>query len=265
MSNQNLLYFFCGAVAGGTLGVLGTVIFLKKRMMKELDRRVEEMESYYKRTDKYDKRKRPSNGKPRYNGESNKSNTGRENGALYSKDRDDICKATDCKDRTNYSKMFKNSKKGTVLTDERSAMMQDVSNVDFDEKTTTNYVVKDEELLAEGEYPEEDEDEFDGTEEEENEINEAYQRDRDRDPRIISFDKMAELDASYENRTLFFYMYDDTVVDEDDNIVDEPHLLLGDCLEKYGFVDNEEKLIFVQNFKLRTVYEVEKVWKSFDY
>ena len=247
MNNKNFVYLFCGVAIGGIVGVTSTVIFLKKRMMKELDRRVEEMEAYYKKSDEYDKKKRAPSQKPSYADASTESNTGRENGILTGKERVDICKPTDCKEdsKTDYKGAFQGSK-------------------------TENYIVKDgemrpaadEELLAESEYPEEDLDEENDPEKE---MFESYQKDRGREPRIISFDKMGELDASYDNQVLYFYMYDDTIVDEEDNVIDEPHLLLGDCLEKYGFVDNDEKMIFVQNFALRTVYEVEKVWKSFDY
>lgn len=257
MSNQNLAYLFCGVVIGGVIGVASTVIFLKKKFLKELDRRVEEMEAYYKKSDEYDKKKRSPIRKPSYADKSTETNTGRENGVLPSKERVDICKPTDCKEdsKTDYKNAFSKEKigGGSIKSD----------------SLTTNYIVKDgemrpasdEELLAESEHPEDDEPEID----EDLEMFESHQKDRGREPRIISFDKMGELDNSYDNQVLYFYMYDDTVVDEDDNVIDEPHLLLGDCLEKYGFVDNDEKMIFVQNFRLRTVYEVEKVWKSFEY
>lgn len=230
MDKKNLCYLLGGVVVGGTLGVLATIVLLKKKFLKELDRRVDEMEAYYKRTDEYDKRKRDVRIRKD-----------------ESKEEVDICKATDCKegDLKNYAKAYR-------------------------DLVENNYVVKegklklasDEELLAEQEYPEEDPEELD---EEEQAMFESHLKERGRDPRIISFEKMGELDPSYDNQTLFYYMYDETVTDEDGNVIDEPNLLLGNTLGKYGFADNQEKTIYVQNFQLRTVYEVVKEWKTFEY
>ena len=230
MDKKNLCYLLGGVVVGGTLGVLATIVLLKKKFLKELDRRVDEMEAYYKRTDEYDKRKRDVRIRKD-----------------ESKEEVDICKPTDCKegDQKNYAKAYRD-------------LVED------------NYVVKegklklasDEELLAEQEYPEEDPEELD---EEEQAMFESHLKERGRDPRIISFEKMGELDPSYDNQTLFYYMYDETVTDEDGNVIDEPNLLLGKTLGKYGFADNQEKTIYVQNFQLRTVYEVVKEWKTFEY
>lgn len=219
-------YFLGGMVSGGALGVLATIIFLKKKFMKELDRRVDEMEDYYQRTDEYDKRKVQN-----------------QKSSVRVKEKDKKLKTGHVKekDRTNYAKAY-------------------------DDIVTNNYIVKDgimrqssdEELLAESEYPEEDfEDEIDALE--------SISKESDLEPRIISFEKAGELDATYDDQTLFYYMYNDTLTDDEGNVVDEPDLLLGNALEKYGFSDNDEKMIFVQNFRLRTLYEVEKIWDSFEY
>lgn len=247
--------FVGGLVVGGVLGALATIKVTKKKYMAELDRRVAEMEAYYQKPDRYDRSKRRVKSEEAYDTSSRSSNTGRENGRTKCKAVSDICKHTDCKEeeRTDYSKKFEKGQKG-----------------DSKAKEVGNYVVQDgslqeasdEELLAENEYPEEDDDDISEAEEA---MFESAQKDRGRLPRIISFEKMGELDASYDNQVLFYYMYNDTLADEDGNVIDEPHLLLGDCLEKYGFMENEEQLIFVQNFALRTIYEVEKVWKAFNY
>lgn len=69
-------------------------------------------------------------------------------------------------------------------------------------------------------------------------------------------------DSGYE--TLFYYYDDDTLADEDGNIVDEDEVL-GDVLTASDFKDvlNKETVIFVQNGKLDAKYEVIKILDSY--
>lgn len=92
---------------------------------------------------------------------------------------------------------------------------------------------------------------------------EDHQANKDRPPKIISEDALGELPGYIDQKTLFFYRLDDTVTDEEDEIVDDPEYLLGDCLDKYNFRESDEKTIFVRNFALDTVYEVQKVEAAF--
>ena len=59
-------------------------------------------------------------------------------------------------------------------------------------------------------------------------------------------------------------MYNDALTTEDDDLIEVPYDLVGDCLNKYGFTDNDEMVIYVQNFALTTVYEVQKVMAAFN-
>ena len=91
---------------------------------------------------------------------------------------------------------------------------------------------------------------------------EKDQKDRNRPPRIISVEKLGDLEPSWEVKTLFYYTYDETLVSENDEVIEDPYMYVGDALDKYGFVDNEESCIYVQNFRLHTIYEVEKCFTS---
>lgn len=88
---------------------------------------------------------------------------------------------------------------------------------------------------------------------------EDHNRNKDKPPRIISEEALGDVPSYYESKVLFFYRLDDVVTDEEDNVVDDPEYLLGDCLDKYNFRESEEKLIFVRNYALDTVYEVQKI------
>lgn len=86
-----------------------------------------------------------------------------------------------------------------------------------------------------------------------------HQKNKDRPPKIISDEAFSELDAHIETEVLYFYAYDEMLCDENEEPIEEPERLVGDCLDKYGFRDNNERLIFVMNYSLDTAYEIQKV------
>lgn len=103
----------------------------------------------------------------------------------------------------------------------------------------------------------------DGEEEPERQAHEYHQKTKDRPPKIISVEEAGNLPPHIESETLFFYSYDEVLVDENNAEIDEPGRLVGECMEKYGFIDNDEKVIFVMNYELSTCYEIQKVFAAF--
>lgn len=93
---------------------------------------------------------------------------------------------------------------------------------------------------------------------------EEHQKNKDRPPRLISEEAVGELSPHIDHQILFYYTLDDTVTDEEDKIIDDPAWLLGDTLDKYNFRESDEKLVFVLNYALDTVYEIQKVNGSFE-
>lgn len=90
-----------------------------------------------------------------------------------------------------------------------------------------------------------------------------HQKNKEKPPRLISSEEAGDLPPFVEHEVLFFYSYDEVLVDENDEEIENPEMLTGDCLDKYGFVDNEEKIIFVLNYELTTCYEIQKVRAAF--
>lgn len=84
-----------------------------------------------------------------------------------------------------------------------------------------------------------------------------------RPPKIISEDSLGELPGYIENSVLMYYTEDNVLTDEDDNVIDDPEYLVGDCLDQFDFRHSDETLIFVRNFSLDTVYEISKVNGAF--
>lgn len=77
-------------------------------------------------------------------------------------------------------------------------------------------------------------------------------------PRIIKEEDYGN-DGTLEQESLFYYQGNDILVTEDDEEIHDLPLVVGDCLDKFGFRDNDEKRICVRNYKLGKDYEVIKV------
>ena len=128
--------------------------------------------------------------------------------------------------------------------------------------------------LSESQHPEDDEsskeEELSGDEkatEEALELNAEKDRERSKPPRLVPFETVEALDDTWDRQTLFYYQYDDTLVTEDGDEVledEERKDIVGNTLTKYDFDANDEMVIYVQNFKFSTVYEIEKVRGAYD-
>lgn len=163
-------------------------------------------------------------------------------------------------------------------TEEAAERMQTTDMKEIREKlkknwdVTTNYAgmykskKEDGEDPAESEHPEEDDDSEEGgdTQNEVEESHELHQRTKLKKPTIISVEDLGELPPHVDVKTLYYYQEDDVMATEEDELVDDPGLFVGDCMEKYGFEDNEEERIFVMNYGQDTVYEVQKIFGSYN-
>lgn len=112
---------------------------------------------------------------------------------------------------------------------------------------------------AESEYPEEEDEDLEDEEPDIGDVNREYEKNKHKKPRIISAEEAGELPPGTESRTFFLYTYDNTITDEDDEEIEQPELLLGDCLDKYDFYSNDELVMFVMNYELSTCYEISKI------
>lgn len=83
-----------------------------------------------------------------------------------------------------------------------------------------------------------------------------------REPRLIKYEDFGEL-PYYDKITLLYYMDDEVLTTEDDEIIPHPEELLGDALTKFGFNRNDERVIFVRNEKRSTDYEIDKVFDAY--
>lgn len=163
-------------------------------------------------------------------------------------------------DLLDYSKYFK----------EKGERIDGVSETLRDAKEAADLEGLSEEEMAEMEFPPEDEP---YTEEEDrqqtidyvdHELNGAS-RDaiaEGRDPYEIEPSDFELTCASYDKISLTFYMFDQLVANDEEEMVDED-LLLGDIIDSSGFSGNNDDVLYVRNDKIMTDFEITKVYEPY--
>lgn len=81
-------------------------------------------------------------------------------------------------------------------------------------------------------------------------------------PKLISADKYDE-DPEYRKELLYFYQDDNVLTTEDEEEIDNQLEIVGDCMDKFDFRNNEESYIHVRNQETMTDYEIQKIFSSF--
>lgn len=212
-------------LGGAAIGALSSYVICGRYYNKKYDEHIKMMEDYYKVKDEYVRT------------ESQDEEIPRENGVMTSEERQVI---------------------------KEKLREEGLENVPYHQmyRQKNGYT---EQKLAEGEHPEEDDesDDEDIVTPEEDAFDD-HMRNRNRPPKIISYDAVLELPSYYDHETLLFMAYTEELCDENGEPIEDPGLLVGNCLEKFGFVDNDEELIFVLNYALDTVYEIQKKFQCCD-
>ena len=93
----------------------------------------------------------------------------------------------------------------------------------------------------------------------EEQANREHQENRNKPPQIISVEEYENLPAYITHEVLYYYHYDEIVTDDDDNEIPDPETYIGDALDKYGFRESDEPIIFVMNHATDTAYEIQRV------
>lgn len=90
-----------------------------------------------------------------------------------------------------------------------------------------------------------------------------HDRNRGDKPKLIKYEDYGE-DHTLTQSTLLYFVDNDILTTEDEEEIDDPTALVGNCLDKFGFKSNDdEKTIFVRNSKLGFDYEIIKVFESY--
>lgn len=102
-------------------------------------------------------------------------------------------------------------------------------------------------------------DPYESTPERDREAFERRERDKKKQPRLITDSAFAELDQSIDKGVLLYYTENGVICDENNIPLEDPERFVGNCLDKYSFGSSDEMLVFVMNYELNTAYEVQKI------
>lgn len=86
---------------------------------------------------------------------------------------------------------------------------------------------------------------------------------RSKPPKIISEADFWNKYPQYDAQTLMYYTEDDVLATEEDEEIFDVGMTVGDALERYGFMDNDESEIFVANHRIGCRFQIQKVWGSY--
>jgi hypothetical protein len=86
---------------------------------------------------------------------------------------------------------------------------------------------------------------------------------RGKPPKIISEADFWNKYPQYDAQTLMYYTEDDVLATEEDEEIFDVGMTVGDALERYGFMDNDESEIFVVNHRIGCRFQIQKVWGSY--
>lgn len=85
----------------------------------------------------------------------------------------------------------------------------------------------------------------------------------DQKPYIISFDEFGSR-SDQETEELFWYMGDETLATEDDEMIESPHDILGDCVDDWLYNEDCDGTICVRNLSRGVDYQIEKVYGRYE-
>lgn len=238
---RSILLFVGGLIVGGAVGVLSTKRHFQEKYQKQYETDHMALEDYYHRTDEYVRRPDQNEEEFEDDGINPPNETdSRPSGRMTAEERANIREKLykNWEGTTNYAGMYR-TKNGHT-----------------------------EQQLAEGEHPLDQGEEWEEDVEDDSEYGleeeafDEYQKNINKPPRIISADAYAELPAHIEKDVLYFYAYDEVLCDYEEEAIEDPGRLVGDALTKYGFIDSDERIIFVMNYAMDVCYEIQKINQS---
>lgn len=225
------IIFVGGLIIGAAGGVLSTMAYFKNKYNKIADQQIREMEEYYHNRDTY---ARPSGDDlAEDDAEINPVNEDRSAGPLSQEAREQIKEKLmrNHEITTNYAKVYE--EKHPDLYNEPTGGYSEIKR-------------------GADEEAEEEKDLID-------EVNEEHQKHKFDPPRIITEEEYSALPPHIDTQVLYFYHDDETLVDDEDDVIEDPAVLIGSALNDSGFIDSDDTMLFVYHPGLDTAYEIQRV------
>lgn len=270
MNVKSILLFVGGLTIGTAAGVFGSKKYFQEKYQKQYEKDHDDLEKYYHRVDEYSRTNYDEEAENEVNPV--KEGDSKPSGRMTQEERSEIKKKLNknWEGTTNYAGMYHGSK--SLETEHPLDQGEDGEEKEYLEICENcKYHDYDNDycsLIEESVNRDDSCSDFsiflsensDYTPEEQ--AFDEHQKNKNKPPKIISAEAYSNLPAHIDQEVLYFYAYDEMLCDDNEEPIDEPERLVGDSLTKYGFVDNEERLIFVMNYSLDTCYEIQKVDSS---
>lgn len=266
MNVKGILLFVGGFAVGGVTGVLGTKKYFHDKYQSYYEEDRDYLENYYNKTEDYKHEKTEDSD------DSPKEETSQPGGRMTPEERASVREKLrrNYEETTNYAAMYRGQRAKIDPVDDPAELEhpeEEVTKIckicgayekDNPEKCsgfchTCNEMVNDEDSCDDWIPMEESDSTF------EEQAFEDHQKNKNKPPKIISAEAYSNLPAHIDQQVLYFYVYDEVLCDENEEMIDEPGLIVGDALTKYDFADSDERCIFVMNYSTDTCYEIQKV------
>lgn len=278
---KSILLFVGGIVIGGSAGVFGTKKYYQNKYQKQYEEDHNALEEYYKRADEY---ARVEHDEEIEENEPTKGNS-RPGGRMDPEERARIKEqlVRNHEQTTNYAAMYRGNRVEIDPVDD-AAESEHPKDQGEEGEEDPNYIVDE----RDNSYPKickycqyckndhcEMTDENVGEEDScsdftlslhlydettpEEEAFDEHQKNKSKRPKIISAENYSNLPAHIDQEVLYFYALDEMLTDDNEEPIEDPEAIIGDSLTKYGFIDNDERIIFVMNYATDTCYEIQKV------
>lgn len=237
MNNKNIIFFIGGTVLGALAGVFGTRTYFDKKYGAMARESLEIMEEEYQRRLENNyipvkTVKEESEGQEQITAETREALLRNHEGTNYA---------------AVYGKLHPDSS-------HKNAHLQISRNI-LGNEITVDAIEDEEDPLVE----------FDETIAHVEEAVARHEANKGRKPRLISARAVHELPDEIDISELQFYTEDEVLADGDtEEKIHDVARLVGDCLQKYDFVNSDERTIYVMNDELDTCYEVVKINASYE-
>lgn len=225
--NKSII-FVGGLVIGAAGGVLTTMTYFKNKYSKIADQQISEMSEYYQYRDTYARPNADDLVEDEAEVNPVNNNEDRSQGVLSAEAREEIKQKLirNHEVTTNYAKIYEEQHPDLF---KQAAMMTD-EEIEANEEP---------DILEQ--------------------VNREHQLHKDDPPKIISVDEFDNLPPHIDRETLFFYNLDETLVDDEDDVIDDPAVLVGNALNNSDWIDSGEDMLFVYNPHIDTAYEIQRV------
>lgn len=249
MNTKNILCLISGIVIGAAAGVLGTKKYYQDKYQKA-----------YERVDEYARKPHEDKNEEEKDSVERETKAG---GRMSPEERAEIKKKLNknWEETINYASMYQpKTKMKKEIEDQSEVNSPEVepicSNCKHFNEDFGKCDLNDDDVLSDDSCSDfEDINDISLDEEAFNE----HMKNRNKPPKIISADTYSSLPSYIDQEVLYFYALDEVLTDENEDILEEPERFVGDALTKYGFIDNDEQIIFVMNYELDTCYEIQKL------